>query len=475
MQLYDSLSRKKKPLPHTGKKPLRLFVCGPTVYDYAHLGHARTYLVFDILVRALRASGHRVFYLQNITNVDNKIITRAQREKKGPLVLARAFEKEYLKDMRALGVTTVNRYARASDFIPQIVRQIQTLTRKGYAYRAPDGYYFNIAKFARYGKLAGRTAAQAEDSVSRIDEGVQKINRGDFVLWKFVKTQMKVNERKYKKYPLKIVDGEPAWGTPLGWGRPGWHIEDTAISEAFFGPQYDIHGGGMDLKFPHHESEIAQQEAASGKRPFVKIWMHAGTLLVEGKKMAKSDGNFITLRDFLNAHSPAALRWLVLQHHYRSPINYTSTLLASAEQAMEKLFEKIAAFKMAKKIEDRGLRTKDKKQTEKYLKRFNAALDNDLNTPQALAILWETANDACLSPRAKLSLLFSYDEVLGLGLKNTKKQAAVPAPILELVHARELCRSNKQFAHADALRERIEGLGYRVEDTSSGPKVLRVK
>ncbi|MFH1193304.1 MAG: cysteine--tRNA ligase [Candidatus Jorgensenbacteria bacterium] len=474
-KIYDSFSRKKKPLPRTGRKPLRLFVCGPTVYDLAHIGHARTSLVFDALARHIRARGRRLFYLQNITDVDDKIIDRARREGKKPLALARTFELEYLKDMRRLGIASVTRHARASAFIPAIVRQVQTLIRKGYAYRATDGYYFNIAKFPRYGRLAGRTAAQAEDAISRIDESVGKMNRGDFALWKLVKTRMGTNKDTNvhecrKMYSMKIVNGEPAWRTPLGEGRPGWHIEDTAISEHFFGPQYDIHGGGVDLKFPHHESEIAQQEAASGKRPFVKIWMHAGTLLVDGKKMSKSLGNFITIDDFLLAHPPAVLRWLILSHHYRSPVNYTPTLVAQAERAVAKLTETVAALKKSDRT-NRSNRSNKSYMT--YKKRFNGALDDDLNTPKALAVMWDTTNDQRLTAREKLALLLSYDEVFGLGLKTAGKRAAIPASVLALVRARELCRGNKQFTQADALRVKIEGLGYRVEDTDTGPTVRK--
>lgn len=454
MFLYDSLSRTKKPLPYTGRKPLRLFVCGPTVYDYAHLGHARTYLTFDFFVRHLRESGRKVFYLQNITNVDDKIIDRAARDGKRPLTLAKTFEAEYRKDMKTLRIAAVDRYARASDFISDIVRQVQTLLRKGHAYKIEgDGYYFDIQKFKRYGALSGRTAAQAEDAVSRIDDSVKKRNRGDFALWKFSKP------------------GEPAWKTPLGEGRPGWHIEDTAISEHFFGPQYDVHGGGVDLKFPHHESEIAQQEAASGKRPFVKVWMHAGTLLVDGKKMAKSAGNFITIREFVKTHNPAVLRWLVLQHHYRSPVNYTPALAAHAERAVEKLRAAVAEYKSYRT----SASDKSNKSYRTYKERFNTALDDDLNTPKALAVLWNTLEDPALPARLKLSLLLSYDEVLGLGLKNVKKEAAIPASVAALARERELCRVRKQFTHADALRAKINALGYRVEDTASGPRVRKVK
>ncbi|KKU84749.1 MAG: Cysteinyl-tRNA ligase, partial [Parcubacteria group bacterium GW2011_GWA2_47_8b] len=306
MLIHDTLSGKKEDLEKVAdNKKLRLFVCGPTVYDYIHIGNARTYIVFDNLVRYLRALGVKVFYLQNITDIDNKIIRRAAEENTNAKSLAKKYEKYYHEDEKALGIKSVTKYARATAHIKQIVRQIQTLIAKGHAYKIDDGYYFDISTFPEYGKLAKRTVNQAEDSVSRIDENVNKKNKGDFALWKFKK------------------ENEPSWKTPIGEGRPGWHIEDTAITERWFGPQYDIHGGAVDLKFPHHEAEIAQQEAASGKKPMVKVWMHSGFLVVGGEKMAKSSGNFVTVRDFLKQYPVEVLRYLVAAHHYRSPLDYS--------------------------------------------------------------------------------------------------------------------------------------------------------
>src|SRR3989344_4550439 len=252
MQIWNTLTGKKETLEISPEKELKLFVCGPTVDNYVHIGHARTFLVFDIIIRYLRSLGQKVFYLQNITDIDNKIIDRAAVEKMAPQELAKKFEEEYLKDMTSLGIDQVTQYARATDHIKEIVSQIGTLKEKGSAYEIPnDGIYFNLSTFPEYGKLSHRTTLQAEDSVSRIDESTQKRNKGDFALWKFERPE------------------EPAWDSPFGRGRPGWHIDDTAITEHYFGPQYDIHGGSIDLKFPHHEAEIAQQEAASGKKPFV--------------------------------------------------------------------------------------------------------------------------------------------------------------------------------------------------------------
>src|SRR3989338_3896037 len=281
LKIYNTLSGKKEAVTLKKGKAVQLFVCGPTVYDYSHLGHARTYIAFDVIVKYLKEKGYKVFYLQNITDIDDKIIQRAQKKGIAAEKLAQDFEKEYLKDMKTLKVDSVTKYARATDYIKEIISQTKRLLEKGYAYQIKDGIYYDISKFKNYGKLSGRTVQQAEDAISRIDENINKKNKGDFILWKISKP------------------GEPKWTSPCGYGRPGWHIEDTAITEKIFGPQYDIHGGGEDLIIPHHEAEIAQMEAISGKKPLVKYWLHTSFLNVGGKKMSKSLGNFFTIRDIL--------------------------------------------------------------------------------------------------------------------------------------------------------------------------------
>jgi len=457
MEIYDSLSRENKKIAK-GKK-LKLFVCGPTVYDDAHIGHARTYLVFDAFVRYLRGRGFKVFYLQNITDVDDKTIDRARREKKNPLSIARLFEKRYREDMEKIGIASVDRYARATDFIPEITAQVEALIKKGYAYRATDGYYFDIKKFKDYGKLSGRTALQAEDAVSRIDESVDKRNKGDFALWKFSQP------------------GEPAWDTKFGKGRPGWHIEDTAISEKFFGPQYDFHGGANELKFPHHEAEIAQQEAASGKKPFVKVWMHTGVLTIGGKKMSKSLKNFITIRKFLETHPAETLRLAVFKHHYRKPVDYGEELINQAEterKYFSELLKKLELVEKQSKSKSGG--GKIKEFIAEGVKNFSEALDNDFNTPQALAAIqklatrlekkmWLISRSEAKSTRIALEKLF---KLVGLSFKD----GGIPPRINDILKRRELFRANKQFSKADALRKRIWVLGYEVEDTPLGPLVL---
>lgn len=492
MYLYDTLSGTKKLLTKPrGGAPLRLFVCGPTVYDSPHLGHARTYVAFDVIVRILRARGFGVVFLENVTNVDDKIIARARERKEDPFALAARYEREFTDAMRAFGVASVDAYARASDFIPAIVAQVAALVRKGYAYVIEgDGYYFDIAKFPEYGRLSRRTALQAEDSVSRIDESVAKRTKGDFCLWKFVQDTdaharpPKLQRRRGSaRNGYVLVNGEPAWETPLGLGRPGWHIEDTAITETFFGPQYDIHGGGLDLKFPHHEAEIAQQEAASGKRPLVRFWMHAGTLLVNGRKMSKSLGNFVTTEEYLSGYGLAreraarVFRLLVLQYHYRSPMDFSDELVLGASRAyasLELFLGKLAFIARRAPADAPGVLAKG--ELDALEKGFWGRLEDDCNTPEALAGLfraiggmepkvWRLGKVEAAELRARLGGML---EMLGLAFP---APARVPAAVAALAKERELCRVRKQFVQADALRTRIQALGYEVDDTPLGPLV----
>ena len=319
LKIYNTLTRKKEIFKPIKNKKVHMFVCGPTVYDYMHIGHAKTYIQFDVIAKYLKFRGYNVFYLQNITDLDDKIIDRAKKEKTDPLELAHQLERYYHQDEEKLGINSVSRYARSTDYIRQIVNQVETLISKGYAYPTSDGYYFEIKKFKDYGKLSRRTVLGAEDAISRIDDGIEKRNRGDFCLWKISKK------------------GEPFWNTKLGKGRPGWHIEDTAITETHFGPQYDIHGGARDLIFPHHEAEISQMESISGKKPMVRYWLHTGFLTVNGQKMSKSLKNFITIRDFLKKYDYKVLRFFYISTHYRNPIDFTEKSIEKAKHSLERL------------------------------------------------------------------------------------------------------------------------------------------
>ena len=484
MKLYNTFSGKKEILRKPKGRPLNLFVCGPTVYDYSHIGHARTYIVFDTLVKWLRFQGYKIFYLQNITDVDDKIIKRSRQQNKNPFSLARFFEKEYYSDMKLLGVNSVNRYAQASEYIKEIQEQISILIKKGYAYQTKNGVYFEVKKFKDYGKLS-RQNLEALRPGWRIEPDPQKKDPLDFALWKTTRISADLNA---DKRGFKIINGEPSWYSPWGWGRPGWHIEDTAITQKFFGPQYDLHGGAAELKFPHHESEIAQQETASNKKPFVKIWLHTGLLLVKKEKMSKSLGNFITIRDFLKQSKKYdganLLRWIILSHHYRSPIDYNEKLVEQTKKSfltIKEFLEKIQFIKESRS-RDKSHETKVGEResgisVEKYEKLFKQAINDDFNTPKAMAAIFEIISSLqnkiwqlSPSPVKKVEdFIIEKLKIFGIIIKPEK----IPQEIRALAAQRERLRSNQQFIQADHLRKKIEALGYRVEDTKIGPIILK--
>jgi len=470
LRVYNTLSQKKEIFRPRQNKKVNLFVCGPTVYDFSHIGHARTYIAFDMIAKYLKEKGYKVFYLQNITDIDDKIIKRAKEKNITPKQLARKFEKEYYKDMKALGITSVSKYARATDYIQEIINQVKKLIEKGVAYRINDGIYYDITKFKDYGKLSRRTVLQAEDAVSRIDEAKEKRNKGDFCLWKFSKP------------------GEPKWKSPWGWGRPGWHIEDTAITQKHFGYQYDIHGGARDLIFPHHEAEIAQMEAISGKKPMAKYWLHTGFLTVEGKKMSKSLGNFITIREFLKENSPQILRMLVLKNHYRSPIDYSEKEINQAKKELQRIAELVGKLKdiaSSKKKEKKDL-GRLKKLILKTKKDFEKKMDNDFNTPEALAVIFGFVNKInTLISKNKLKkedakkildLFGWFDKILGIGLTKAHYRVRLSENIKlkDLVEKRERLRKERKWKEADKIRERIKKLGYIIEDTKEGPRLKKI-
>lgn len=470
LKLYNTLSNKKENFRSGWRKKVNIFVCGPTTYDYSHLGHARTYIVFDVICRFLRERRYKVFYLQNITDIDDKIINRAKEKNISWLELARYFENEYKKDIKALNIRSVNKYVRATSCIKEIISQIERLFKRGYAYKTEDGIYYDISKFKNYGKLSKRTFLQAQDAISRIDESVNKKNRGDFCLWKFSK------------------NNEPKWPSPWGDGRPGWHIEDTAITEKYFGPQYHIHGGAEDLIFPHHEAEIAQMEAISGKKPLAKYWIHTGFLNVNGQKMAKSLGNFITIRDFLESYSPRVLRLFILKTHYHSPFDYTDKGVEETKKQIEKIDDFIQKLKekikekrkpVLKKINNRLIFSF----VPKFKKDFNLALEDDFNTPQALAQIFKLINDGNYlmarnempSSLAKRIFVFLQyvDRILGIIFYKDKK-SKLPVKLLKLIKEREKYRKEKKWELADLLRAKIKELGYWIEDTEKGPKIKKI-
>jgi cysteinyl-tRNA synthetase len=448
--ISNTLSKKTEEFEPIVKGKVNFFVCGPTVYDFPHLGHAKTYTQFDFIVRYLRYRGFEVNYVQNITDIDDKIINRSIEKGVGWSDLAREFENVYIDDMKALGNDSVTKYARATDYIHEIVGQVKVLMDKGFAYQISDGIYYEVAKFAGYGKLSGRTELQAEDSISRIDENKEKRGWNDFCLWKISK------------------EGEPFWETELGKGRPGWHIEDTAITETLFGPQYDIHGGAVDLIFPHHEAEISQIEAASGKSPMVKYWLHTGFLNIDSKKMSKSKGNFKTIREALAQYDFRVLRYLFLGSHYRSAMDFTDTILEQSKNSLKRIQEFVDKI-------DKSVENQDEKKVVEELKiKINKALGNDFDTPTAFATLFEFIRMQNTKGTAGKYVYDYFIELNGfLNILEFEKEE-IPNEIKDLAKKRIEAKMNKDWVEADRLRDLIKEKGYLVEDTKDDCKIKRI-
>lgn len=457
IKIYNTLSRTKETFTPLDPARVRMFVCGPTVYDLSHIGHARTYISFDMIARVLRRAGYPLEYIVNITDIDDKIIARANEAGETWDSIAKKFEETFHKDMERLGVASVSRYPRASEFIPQIIEQIQELEKKGFSYQTSTGVYFRVEKFADYGKLSHQNINEVR-SGARVEVDEEKENPADFVLWKAEKPN------------------EPSWDSPWGKGRPGWHIEDTAITHTILGPQYDIHGGALDLIFPHHESEIAQNEAAYDVKPFVKYWLHAGFLNTRGEKMSKSLGNFTTIEDILSRTTPEVFRLFVLQAHYRSPIDFDMQQLEAARAA----HDRIVGFR------DRldAMTTTGGADIAEAMKKtqiaFDQALSDDFDTPGALAVLFDLIRD--MNPHIESGRLtkLERDRVLGFlrdadgvfGILPGKSDTA-PEEIIALAHKREALRAEKKFDEADAVRDSITEAGWELEDTPEGPRLIK--
>ncbi len=448
--LYNTATRRKEEFQPIVPGKVNFFVCGPTVYNYSHLGHAKTYTQFDFIVKYLRYRGYQVNYVQNITDIDDKIINKAREKGIAWDKLAREFEAIYIVDMKALGNSGVTKYARATDYIKEIVKQVKVLIDKGFAYQISDGIYYEVAKFAEYGKLSGRTEMEENDSVSRIDENKEKRGWNDFCLWKLSK------------------EGEPFWETELGKGRPGWHIEDTAITETLFGPQYDIHGGAVDLIFPHHEAEISQMEAASGKSPMVRYWLHTGFLNINSEKMSKSKGNFKTIRQALDQYNYRVLRYLFLGSHYRSAMDFTDTILEQSKNSLKRIQEFVD--KIDKNIENQN----DTKIVDELRIKINEALDNDFDTPTAFAILFEFIRSQNIKGISGKYVYDYFIELNGfLDILEFEKEK-IPQEIKDLVQKRLEARAEKNWETADKLRKEIEAKGYLVEDRENDCKIKRI-
>lgn len=445
LRIYNTITRTIEPFRPIVDGRVDMFVCGPTVYDLSHAGHAKTYTQFDFIARYLRHQGYAVRYVQNITDVDDKIIAKAKIDHADPRELAAKYESAYVTDMEALHNTSVDEYARAHDYIGQIVDQVQRLIDRGHAYKLDDGWYFDLSTFQEYGKLSRRTQVQAEDAIARIDEHAGKRNLGDFALWKTKKP------------------GEPYWESDLGPGRPGWHIEDTAITESIFGAQYDLHGGAVDLIFPHHEAEIAQLEAATGKAPLARYWMHTGLLRVDGAKMSKSLHNFMTIREALDRADYRTLRYAFLSQHYRSQMELSDVTLESARSARDRI--ETFARSVDREREDRV----DAERILSVRTAFFEHLDNDVDTPGALAALFSYIKELNRANRyggkATWNFLVEVDSLLD-AFRLTPDEAS--ADIDDQIALRGSLRKQGKYVEADGVRNQLRNQGIILRDTSNG-------
>ena len=433
---------------------VNMFVCGPTVWDVSHIGHGKTYVAYDIIARYLRRKGFSVFFLLNITDVDDKIINKARELNEQPLALAKRLAKSFFKDMKDVHVESVNLYANASDHIPEIIEQVSGLLKKEMAYRVDGDVYFDISKFADYGKLSHQ---HLEDlTVHRVDPDPRKKHPGDFALWKAQKP------------------GEIFWESPWGNGRPGWHVEDTAITLTYFGPTYDVHGGGTELIFPHHEAEIAQAEGLTGKRPLARYWMHTGLLSIKGQEMHKSLGNFIPIQDAIRKVGTMGLRVFYAGTHYRSPLDFTDEALQQAvslARRFRRAHDQLALVGSTARI---GARTQALKELEEARDDFFGAMDDDFNTPGALTAyirIVALAEEEAKSPaKESAESILAALEDLGSVLGVLETEAVGHDRASELVdfvlELRNELRSKRDYASADRIRDRLAKLGFVVEDSA---------
>lgn len=464
LKVYNTLTRCLETFrPRRGKK-VQMFVCGQTVYDDAHMGHAKTYIQFDIIVRWLRRLGYDVFYVQNITDIEDKIINRAKEKGVDPLELAKHHVQRFLDDMEAIRIKkNVDMFPKTTDYIPQMVEQIKTLIEKGYAYAIDGDVYYDVAKFKDYDKLSRMPIEELKKH--RIEPDPRKRNSFDFSLWKQQK------------------QGELAWDSPWGKGRPGWHIEDTAMTLAIFGPQYDVHGGATELIFPHHTNEIAQAEAASGKRPFVKYWLHTGVLQIGGVEMHKSLKNFLTIREMLSRHDAEVLRLYYASTHYRKPIEFDEKDFEEPKGKLEYLYNSMRSIKNASSKGGKEPAELKMALTQTRM-RFAEAMNRDFATPLAFAALYALAKKANaivveqrISEKLAEEIIKTMKElgsIFGILEKEMLEEEELPEKVKELVAQREEARSKRNWKRADAVRAQIRDLGFVLEDTREGPKLRKI-
>ncbi len=455
LKIYNSLTRAKENFVPILPGKIGMYVCGMTVYDYCHLGHARVMVVFDLAKRWLCASGFDVTYVRNITDIDDKIIRRAAENGEPIDALTGRFIRAMDEDAAALGVLKPDLEPRATENVPQMLDLIGQLVKKGVAYQAGNGdVYYAVREFQGYGKLSGKSLDELQAG-ERVEVDANKRDPLDFVLWKSAKP------------------GEPSWDSPWGKGRPGWHIECSAMSERFLGEHFDIHGGGQDLQFPHHENEIAQSEGAHG-HVFVNYWMHNGFVRVDNEKMSKSLGNFFTVREVLARYDTEVVRFFIARAHYRSPLNYSDQHLDDAKGALTRLYTALKAV---------PANAGDIDWTQQHAARFREAMNDDFNTPEAVAVLFDLANEVNRSKsKPAASKLKSLAAVLGL-LQHEPDEFLQGGPgatltdeqVSEQIAARLFARKQKNYAESDRIRAELDEAGIILEDTPGGGTTWRRK
>ncbi len=460
LYIYNSLSKKKELFEPLKAGKVGIYVCGPTVYDSCHIGHARSIVTFDMIVRYLRLEGYEVKYVRNFTDIDDKIINRANELNISTKELSQKYIKEFYEDMDALNILRADVEPKATEYIPEIIKIVSTLIEKGFAYKEENDVYFSVEKFKGYGKLSGRKLEDMKAG-ARIDVNIKKKNPLDFVIWKGAK------------------EGEPSWDSPWGAGRPGWHIECSAMSSKLIGESIDIHGGGKDLIFPHHENEIAQSEAAFGK-PFVKYWLHNGFVNINKEKMSKSLGNFTTIKNILKSYHPETLRMFLLSSRYRSPIDFNEQMMKEAEINLDKIYSLFA------RINENSI-NKTKAKEGKFWLNFKEAIDNDFNTAVGVSVLLEAVRSAnnFLDKNEEdkentLSDIIRISEVLGILYDKPQKyfefkkdksitNTGIDNDEIEaLIDARNKARKEKDFQKADEIRSKLDAMNIIIEDGKEG-------
>jgi len=457
MRLYNTMNGKKEEFTPITPGEVKMYVCGPTVYNYFHIGNARPFLIFDAFRRYLKYRGYKVTYVQNFTDVDDKIIRRANEEGVDSLEISERYIEEYFKDADALGISRADIHPKVTETMPEIIAFVETLINKGHAYEVDGDVYFDAKSFNDYGKLSGQKIEELEVG-ARVELNTVKKNPVDFALWK------------------KKKEGEPSWESPWGEGRPGWHIECSVMSTKYLGETIDIHAGGQDLIFPHHENEIAQSECHSD-HSFSNYWMHNGYININNEKMSKSKNNFFTVRDILEEYDAEVVRFFLLSAHYRNPVNFSRELIVAAENGLERIYTAKENLEfLLDKTEEGTASSEFMSGLESYKTKFVEAMDDDFNSADGISAIFElvkflnvevTSASSKSAVEASLALMKELTEVLGI---LTKEQDSIDAEIEALIEERQMAKKNKEYSRADEIRDELKARGITLKDTREGVK-----